>query len=123
VNDLPPGLLVMLEASGGLLGLQIKGPIARAIKKQQADAVDAVITRFNSVSAVWPEFVDKVNVDRVGKIWVDAENAPIEMLNTEDEEQEIRDQRAQAQQQAQEDQDILNASQVAKDTGGIPQEA
>jgi hypothetical protein len=72
---------------------------------------------------VWPEFVDKVNVDRVGKIWVDAENAPIEMLNTEDEEQEIRDQRAQAQQQAQEDQDILNASQVAKDTGGIPQEA
>ena len=123
VTDLPPGLLAMLQAAGGLLGLQIKGPIARAIKKQQADAVDAVITRFNSVSAVWPEFVDKVNVDRVGKIWVDAENAPIEMLNTEDEEQAIRDQRAKAKEQAQENQDLLDASQVAKNTSGIPQEA
>lgn len=120
VQPLPGDLQELFSARGGVIHVNIKGPIAKAIKKTNLDSMDAVMTRAMSVSQLYPELRHEFNIGRTARLWVEGENAPIEILNTEEEKQDILEQEAQAAAEAQEDQGIKDASEVIKNVGDIP---
>ena len=120
VEPLPPNLASLMEQMGGMINLNIKGPIARAIQKTNLDSIDSVITRVNTISPIWPEIKDEINIPRTVKMWVLGENAPSEMMNTQEEKEQIQQARAEQMARQQQDQDVMGASEVLKNIGSIP---
>ena len=123
VAPLPDNLARLYELQGGVAGVVIKGPVAKSIQRSNLESIDAVLTRLNTLSPVWPGFMDYLNVERTTNLLLDGENAPSEMLNSKEEVAQIMQQRAEQQAQAQEDQDILQGSEAIKNMGGLPQNA
>ena len=118
----PPNLLQLFERRGGLMNIAIKGPIAKAIKKTNLESMDSVLTRMNTMSAVWPSMIDRLHEGRWLNLTMDAENAPVEMIKTPEELQALQEQRAKAEAEAKEDQGLKNASEVIKNVGSVPNE-
>lgn len=121
VSPPPQQLLDLLSVRGGIINLEIKGPISKAIKKVSLDSLDAVVTRVNSVSPVYPNMPKMISETRLLQMWVEGENAPQEMLKTEEELQAQLEQEQAALQQQQEDQSVMQASEAAKNMAPMMQ--
>ena len=123
VSPMPPNLQALYKAQGGIANVAIKGPVAKSIQRTSLESIDAVLTRFNTLSPVWPGFIDRLNVERTANMIIESENAPTEMTNTNEELQAIMEQRAQQEAEAKEDEGLERGSQVVKNMGGLQNEA
>lgn len=117
----PQQLLDLLSMKGGVINLEIKGPISKAVKKVSLDSIDAVVTRVNSVSPVYPNMPKMLSEERLLAMWVDGENAPQEMLKSEDELIAQQEQEAAQLAQQQQDQSVMQASEAASNLAPMMQ--
>jgi len=101
--EIPEGLNI------SQLDIEYTGPLSRAQKSETVQAVERWIANIAGVAEIFPEALDRVNIDAVAKEIALLSGVPSKLINDDNEVKEIRDQRAK-QQQAQQQ---LAATQAA----------
>lgn len=95
--DIPPALL---EAKGQF-EVVYTNPMSRAQKAEGAIGADVVVRSIMELSQVKPSVLDKLDEDAYVDLMVEAQGAPAKMINSTEDIEEIRAQRAEAEKTAQ----------------------
>lgn len=92
--------------------IDIVSPLAQAQKLIASKSIQEVMAFAGQAAQIKPEVMDKFNVDKAVDEYVDAHGAPLSIMNTEEEVQGIRQQRADAQKAAQQKEEGMQAAQM-----------
>lgn len=111
------------ELHGQPLKVEYISIMAQAQKLLGIESVEKLIGFAGQVGQMHPESLDKVDLDEAIEVYGDQLSVPSKIIRTDDDVQQIRDQRAKAQQQQQQAQAIQQGAQTAQtlsqtDTGG-----
>jgi hypothetical protein len=104
-----------LEAAD--LDIEYTGPIPRAQKNEQAQNISLWVNEVAGLSQLVPEFVDIIDTDAVARELGFDRGVPAKLMRNEKEVAEIRQQRAQAQQQAEQMAMLEQAGSAMKGIG------
>jgi hypothetical protein len=104
-----------LEAAD--LDIEYTGPIPRAQKNEQAQNISLWVNEVAGLSQLVPEFVDIIDTDAVARELGFDRGVPAKLMRNEKEVAEIRQQRAQAQEQAQQMAMLEQAGSAMKGIG------
>lgn len=103
------------EANNANLGISFIGPISRARKQADVQALDDMTNYAMLVSQTYPEIKDNYDADEAFRLRSQWTGMPQKVMRPRKMVQALRDERVKQQQQAQEDQRTMMAAQVAKD--------
>jgi hypothetical protein len=103
-----------VELQGGIVKIEYISVLHQAQRSVGISAIDQLINFAGSVSKVKPEVLDKINGDKMLDKYSEYLGTPASILNSEEEIQNIRDQRAQQQQTQSQTQTGLVASEIGK---------
>lgn len=95
--DAPP----QVKESGAEMEIEYLGPLARSQKLHDVMAIDRLEAMLGQIAAINPEVLDNVDWDKAVRVKADRLGVPMDVLRSEDDVKKIRDDRAAAQQQAQ----------------------
>jgi hypothetical protein len=119
----PPPQEAFIQTQGGAVipepDISYNSRVALAIKAMQNTAFYRTMESLIPISQVQPDIFDNIDLDEGARMVARNDGLPTEILRSEEERDEIRKGRAQAQAEAAEQQQILAASQAAKNVGGI----
>lgn len=93
--EIPPEYLEMLSG----FEIHIVSPLAQAQKLVASQSIQNVLAFAGQAAQIAPQVLDKFNLDRTVDEVVDANGAPLTMMNSEEEVKAIRDNRAKQQQE------------------------
>jgi hypothetical protein len=97
------------------LNVNYTSPVARAQRISEADALNSALAASAPILAVDPNAKDMVDADMVVKTFFQIYGAPQKVLRTKNEVEQIREARAEAQQEAlEQQQQMVNADMVSK---------
>lgn len=103
-----------VELSGSGFKPEFTSPLAKAQRSAEAGAIKSLISDISLLVEAAPHVLDNIDPDRVARRLADIYGVPVDIITDEEQMAEVREQRAQAQQQAQEQQNALVASQIAE---------
>jgi hypothetical protein len=111
------------ELHGVDLRVEYISIMAQAQKLLGVASIDRFLGIAAQVAQLHPESLDKIDLDHTLDVYGDMASVPPKIVRTDDQVQQIRDQRAKQQQQQQQQQQIQGAAQTAQtlsqtDTGG-----
>lgn len=89
-------------AEAGTVDIEYNGPLTRAMKMDSTAATERWIQALGSMAQIFPEALDIPNVDQLAKGMADQLGVPEKNLKSDQEIKKLRDERAKAQQAAQE---------------------
>lgn len=120
----PPASTVQIDATGKPIGLavpevQYTSKIALAIKAQQLNAFNSMLQVLSGVAQVDPSVMDVVNFEMACRDISRTLGLPNQWLKSVEEVAELREQRAAAQEQAAQMQQVQSIAGAVKDAGGI----
>ena len=110
-NLIPPPPPIL---SGQDYVIEYTSPLARAQRMEEMKAINQVITITGGIAQFFPDALDKINVDKLMDQIADLYNIHPEVVRSDDEVKLIREQRAQAQQRAQEMAMIQQGADIIK---------
>ena len=102
------------ELQGGTVKIEYISVLHQAQRSVGISAIDQLINFAGAVSKVKPEILDKINGDKMLDKYSEYLGTPASILNSEEEVQNIRGQRAQQQQAQLQGQAGLVASEIGK---------
>ena len=103
------------ELQGLPLKVEYISILAQAQKAVGIGGVERFSMFVNNVAKVHPETMDKVNADELIDVYGDLTSVPPKIIRTDDQVQELRQQRAKAQQQQAQSEQIQQQAKAAKD--------
>lgn len=89
--------------------------LAQAQKMAAMPAVEQTLGLVGNLAAVYPDVLDNINADEAIRLAADIKGTPEKMLRSEDEVQQLRKERAEAQQQQMQAEQMAAMAQPAKD--------
>jgi hypothetical protein len=113
------------ELQGSPINVELVSMLAQAQRAVGTNSIDRFIGNLGAVAQFKPEVLDKLDADKWADIYADSLGLPAQIMVAEDQVQALRQQRAQAQQAAQQSAlmnqtaDTANKLAAAK-TGGEP---
>lgn len=122
-NRLPPIPDALLETgTTAQIDILYDGPLARAQRGSEVVSVQKLISTAAPLVEIDPTIQgDNLDTDKAYRFIAEKSGVPLALLRDVRERQQLRTQRQQAQQDAMNQQKIMNASQAAKNVGSIPQ--
>lgn len=97
--------------SGQVLNVEFTSVLAQAQKAVEVNTVDRTISAISAVAQLAPEVLDRINPDGLVDAYQDHLSADPRMFRSKDEAENIRTQRAKAQQQAQQMEQLQQGTQ------------
>lgn len=103
------------EISAGELKVNFVSLLAQAQKSASMPSVEKLVGFIGGVAALYPEAADNLNIDKAVRKSAALTGTPEEILRSEEEMEQLRKQRAEAQAAAQQQAQLANAAAPAKD--------
>lgn len=112
-NALPPAPAI-LQQQGADIDVDYEGPLAKSQRLAEVEGIERLQAMVVSIAQVDPSVIDNINYDQAIHLAADVLGVPAKLLNSPDDVQKLRDDRAK--QQAQQQQ-IANVGAVAQAAG------
>ncbi len=107
------------ELQGANVKFEYVSPIKKARQQIEASAAAEWARGLMEMAQFRPEVLDKLNVDELADFTAQAANLPLSLINSDKVVAEIREQRAQAQAQAESQAQMAQMAELAKTAGGV----
>lgn len=121
-GEIPPPTQEIQELALSLgipVDVKFEGPIARAKRRNKAQAVDTMLGWAGQMAQLYPSITDNFHADRAATLRTSLEGAPLEILTTDEEKAKTREDRQKQLQQQQQQEALAAGSQTVKNLGGI----
>jgi hypothetical protein len=114
LGKLPPPPQRLID-EGRQYKIEYISPLAKAQRASEARSISELMMAVKAVGEINPIAFDNINIDETVKEYADVLNTPANILHSDDERKEIREQRAQAEQMQREVELLSKAAPAAKD--------
>lgn len=118
----PEGLLEALREEGLELEFEYEGPLSRAAQFQDVENIQRIGVILASLSEVYPEVLDYFDAGEAGKAILDASSLPPQIIRSEQEVEEMKERRGEAQEGQATTGQAVAASQAIKNVAPFLQE-
>lgn len=120
----PPGELAnLLEGPEGKVNVEYESPLARAMRVQEIESIQNTMEAVSAMLEVKPDIMDNFKLDEQAVYVAKAQGYPTKLINSKDEKEEIRDERAEAQKKSKEEAEKLALlARAGKDAAGAAKE-
>ena len=115
----PPG---QLQGTTAELDILYDGPLARAQRGSEVVSIQKLVNTAAPLVEKDPTLQDNLDGDEAYRFIAEKSGVPLSLLRDKDGVEEIRKARTQAQNEKNQQEKVLNASQAAKNVGSIPQQ-
>lgn len=110
-----PEMPAVVAESIDEIDIEYMGPLARVQKMTDVQSTERLLANLGQIAAVAPEVIDTVDWDKLIRMYSERIGVPLEILRTAAEVKVIREERAQAQAQAEEIQNTATLAGAMKD--------
>lgn len=123
LSELPDELLAASEAGRGIIDVVYEGPLARAQRATDVEAINRFAALAFPLAEARPEILDNVNFDEMVRGLGDAVSLPARFLHDERAVARIREARRQAEEQAAQMDQLAQAGEIVANVAPVTQNA